>query len=78
MSGIFRFGWAVSLAGCRRTERTSEDRKAQQTAKDGHTRTYHRPTKGTETDCSRIGARGKKLLTIPFLKKEEINDRQAL
>jgi len=38
MSGMFRFGWAASIAGCRRTERTSEDRKAQQTAKDGHSR----------------------------------------
>jgi hypothetical protein len=33
---MFRFGWAVSLTGCRRTERTPEDRKAQQTAKDEH------------------------------------------
>ena len=32
MLEIFRCGWAVSFAGWRRTERTSEDRKAQQTA----------------------------------------------
>jgi hypothetical protein len=38
ISGMFRFGWAVSFAGWRRTECTSEDRKAQQTAKDGYSR----------------------------------------
>jgi len=38
ISEMFRFGWAVSLAGWRRTERTSEDRKAQRTAKDGNFR----------------------------------------
>jgi hypothetical protein len=33
--------WAVSFAGWRRTERTSEDRKAQQTAKDGYFAQYY-------------------------------------
>jgi hypothetical protein len=32
ISGMFRFGWAVNIAGRGRTERTSKDRKAQQTA----------------------------------------------
>jgi hypothetical protein len=41
ISGMFRFGWAVSFAGWRRTERTSEDRKAQQTAKDGYFAQYY-------------------------------------
>jgi len=35
---MFRFGWAASLTGRRRTECTSEDRKAKQTAKDGYFR----------------------------------------
>jgi hypothetical protein len=36
MLEIFRCGWAVSFAGWRRTECTSEDRKAQQNPADGH------------------------------------------
>jgi hypothetical protein len=32
----FRFGWAVSLAGRNRTERTMEDRKVKQSAEDKH------------------------------------------
>jgi hypothetical protein len=38
ISGLFRFGWAVSLTGRNRTECTMEDRKTQQTAKDGQYR----------------------------------------
>jgi hypothetical protein len=38
ISGLFRFGWAVSLTGRNRTECTMEDRKTQQTAKDGQSR----------------------------------------
>jgi len=36
MLEIFRCGWAVSFAGWRRTECTSEDRKEQQTAAGGN------------------------------------------
>jgi hypothetical protein len=35
---MFRCGWAVSFAGRRRTEYTSEDRKAKQTAADQYFR----------------------------------------
>jgi hypothetical protein len=48
--GMFRFGWDVSLTDCRRTERTPEDRKAQQTAKDEYPEnTVDRPGEQKQT-----------------------------
>ncbi|MCX5804501.1 MAG: hypothetical protein NT010_00325 [Proteobacteria bacterium] len=53
MAGMFRFGWAVSFAGRNRTERTMEDRKAKQTAEDGHPRhAVARPSENLKRNAS--------------------------